>query len=517
MGQSSLSSYGAGEVEEPFLPSNADTLVEYLEGESDDYEQAKLYEHPNRDLGDHMRKKRQELGMTQKKLAEQISAGSRNHVSNWEREVTLPQQYLEVAEELGIDPRWFQDERSGNGGIANYVEGGLSDSAWDVIEGGLLGDGSLSKTDSHVPQYTQASMDRRYVSWLKDELESHGIGASALRENDKKWNNTHTLKTLCYPEFEELEDRWYDDIDDVLDELDDEDEIQRIMKRKEQGHDRVKRVPDDLEMTPEKLLHLHLGDGSLIRQEGTGRGGGRPWVTLYVNGFLRDDIENISDSLEEQGIDTAIHKNKDDYSLKILKDDVKDYYGFLPDMPEGLEDVESSNGYEFSRKWPDYNDKFKMVAKWDGVHDLVRENRLNHETKTNDFSEIVGYEENGISKVEEGSKPQFDTFETIVDELEIDVEEAWNEMIGGTRQSRFHVTEDERFNVNWRGETLGLPVTTENASEIVPEMRDEAGLSQRALAEQTGVSRSTVQGIEYDQRTPTQWTLKKLARGMTEK
>ncbi len=516
MGQSSLSSYGAGEPEEPFLPSNADQLVEYLDGDSDDYEQIKLYEHPDQGLGEYTRSRREELGMTQRELAEQISAGDRNHVSNWEREVTMPQEYLEVAEVLGIDPRWFQDKKNGNGGISNFVEGGLSDSAIEVVEGGLLGDGSLSKADGHAPQYTQASMDRRYVSWLKDELGDHGIAASALREDEKKWNNTHTLKTLCYPEFEELEERWYDDIDDVLDELDDEDELERIKKREGQGHDRVKRVPDDLEMTPEKLLHLHLGDGSLLRQEGTGRGSGRPWVTLYVNGFLREDIENIADALDEQGIDTAIHKNKDDYALKVLQDDVADYYSFLPDTPEDLEDVESSKGYEFSKKWPQYDDKLKMVAKWDGVHDLIQEHRLNHEIKTNDFSDVIGYGSNGISKVEDESKPQFDTFQTIVDELEIDIEGAWNEMKGGTRQSRFHVTEDNRFNVNWRGETLGLPLTPENASELVPEMRDETGLSQRALAERTDVSRTGVQGIEYGKTTPTRWTLKKLARGLAD-
>lgn len=516
MGQSSLSSYGAGEVDEPFIPTNAEQLVEYLDGDSDEYEQLKLYEHPEMELDEYMKSRREELGMTQREVAEQVSAGDRNHVSNWERGISLPQEYLEVAEVLGIDPRWFQDEKRGNGGISNYVEGGLSDSAIDIVEGGLLGDGSLSKNSNHAPQYTQASMDRRYVSWLKGELEERGIGASALRENDKKWNNTHTLKTLCYPEFEDLENRWYDDIDEVLDELDDPDEIQRIRKRKEQGHDRVKRVPDDLEMTPEKLLHLHLGDGSLLRQEGTGRGGGRPWVTLYVNGFLRDDIENISDSLQEQGIDTAIHKNKDDYALKVLQDDVADYYGFLPDVLDELEEVESSKGYQFSRKWPEYDDKLKMVSKWDGVHDLIREHRLNHEIKTNDFSEVIGYGSNGISKVEDESKPQFDTFRTIAEELDIDIEEAWNEMTEGTRQSRFHVTEDERFNVNWRGETLGMPLNADNASEIVPELRDENGLSQRALAERTGISRTGVQGIEYDRTTPTRWTLKKLVRGLAD-
>ncbi len=516
MGQSSLSSYGAGEPEEPFLPSNTDQLVEYLDGDSDEYEQVRLYEHPEMDLGGYLKRRREDLGMTQRELAEQISAGGRNNVSNWEREVTMPQEYLEVAEILGIDPRWFQDEKRGNGGISNYVEGGLSDSAIEIVEGGLLGDGSLSKNEAHSPLYTQDSMDRRYVSWLKDELEDHGIAASALRENDKKWNNTHSLKTLCYPEFEELEDRWYDDIDDVLDELDDEDEVERIRKKKEQGHDRVKRVPEDLEMTPQKLLHLHLGDGSLLRKEGTGRGGARPHVALYVNGFLRDDIENISDSLQEHGIDTAVHKNKDDYALKVLQDDVADYYGFLPDVPEELAEVESSKGYQFSRKWPEYDDKLKMVSKWEGVHDLIKEHRLNYEIKSNDFSEVIGYESNSISKVEDNSKPQFDTFRTIVEELDIDIEEVWNEMTEGTRQSRFCVTEDERFNVNWRGETLGMPLDADNASEVVPEMRDEAGLSQRALAEMTGISRTGVQGIEYDRTTPTRWTLKKLVRGLAD-
>jgi Helix-turn-helix. len=196
-------------------------------------------------------------------------------------------------------------------------------------------------------------------------------------------------------------------------------------------------------------------------------------------------------------------------------DDVADYYSFLPDMPEGLEGVESSKDYNFSRKWPEHEDKLKMVSKWDGVHDLIREKRLNHEVKANDFSEIVGYE-GGVSGVEEGHKPRFDRFNVMAEELEIDIEEAWKEMTGGTRQSRFHVTENERFNVNWRGETLGLPITSDNASDVVPEMRDDAGLSQRALAERTGMSRSGVQGVEYDETTPTRWTIKKLARGLAE-
>nr|EGQ40254.1 MAG: LAGLIDADG DNA endonuclease family, Helix-turn-helix [Candidatus Nanosalinarum sp. J07AB56] len=317
MGQSSLSSYGAGEVEEPFLPSNADKLIDYLDGESDEYEQAKLYEHPHRDVSEQIRKKRLSKGMTQAELAESLSIGG-DRVSRWERALNLPREYQEVAEELDIDPRWFEDERCRSGNHSNFVEGGLPDRAIDMIEGGLLGDGSLSKNDSHVPSYGQVSTDREYVSWLKQHFEQDGISVHNLRERDKKWRNTHSLRTRCYPEFEELEERWYDDIDDVLDELDDKDEIERIRKRKEQGHQRVKRVPDNLEMTPEKLLHLHLGDGSLQREEGTGRGGGRPWVTLYVNGFLRDDIENIADSLAEQGIETAIHKNKDDYTLNVL-------------------------------------------------------------------------------------------------------------------------------------------------------------------------------------------------------
>lgn len=124
----------------------------------------------------------------------------------------------------------------------------LSAAALDIIEGELLGDGFIVAPVSQG-HFKLRTTDQEYANWLLDCLQKEGVpivpsGYAKPGKQISKNGSVQTVFTVCTQttmQFGELHRKWYDG------------------KRK--------RVPNDLEINPTRLLHWWIGDGS-VRSNG---------------------------------------------------------------------------------------------------------------------------------------------------------------------------------------------------------------------------------------------------------
>ncbi|MDY6774242.1 MAG: hypothetical protein SVS85_03495, partial [Candidatus Nanohaloarchaea archaeon] len=94
-----------------------------------------------------------------------------------------------------------------------------------------------------------------------------GDGASLIRNRNGK---AYLAGTYSYPALTRLEEKWYSDLERLVEEREDHPEIDRIREKMDAGFNRIKRVPEDLEIRPRTLLYAHAGDGHLSQDRDGG-------------------------------------------------------------------------------------------------------------------------------------------------------------------------------------------------------------------------------------------------------
>lgn len=122
----------------------------------------------------------------------------------------------------------------------------------DMIEGNVMGDGCLSMNGENA-HFQVRNNSLEYLKYIKRNLPEYLVTDKAISES--KSDSTYLLRTRTCKNFTKLRDKWY------------------------KGD--KKSVPDDFNLTPTKLLHWYIDDGSLnqdkdiprIKVKWAGKGG----------------------------------------------------------------------------------------------------------------------------------------------------------------------------------------------------------------------------------------------------
>ena len=201
---------------------------------------------------------------------------------------------------------------------ANTLE--LSPYLCALLEGELLGDGSLVPCSKYTAVYGHASKHKAYVEWLSEEFASEGMEqagvireAQAFNEDTGRTSKTYVYRSLCYPVLLEWRKRFYPEPEDK------------------------KIVPEDLILDPIRCRQWYLGDGHLAKSQRQ-----RPAIYLYTCAFDAHSIQRLREQLSELGIVTTLQPSRN--QLYIGADYMQRFLDYIGPCPESVEEV-------FGYKW----------------------------------------------------------------------------------------------------------------------------------------------------------------------
>lgn len=154
----------------------------------------------------------------------------------------------------------------------------------DFLDGLILGDGCLRRERHNSPTAVYSHTDKHgdYISWLATILTLRGLEVSSIWSNTRQ--GTWRLYSRSYKELAALYKRWY-----PL---------------------RKKRVPFDLELSPDLVANWYIGDGS-YRRGNLGRNGQRTKKSEAIRlctEFDPDGRTRLSHSFEALDIQNSINK-----------------------------------------------------------------------------------------------------------------------------------------------------------------------------------------------------------------
>jgi hypothetical protein len=183
----------------------------------------------------------------------------------------------------------------------------------EIVEGELLGDGSLQGRSLWSARYAHANKNRQYLVWLNTLLSDEGVQTGMIRHRVK--NNGaeyYETKTKTHTAFYGLYQRFYPE--------------------------GKKRLPLDLILTPTKCLHWYLGDGFRSKKR----------CVLATCAFHIDALKNVMSQLEvfhphtRKVASTMSHPYG--YGI-VLTLDFLDHIGSCPS------EIESIYGYKWDRSY----------------------------------------------------------------------------------------------------------------------------------------------------------------------
>lgn len=137
----------------------------------------------------------------------------------------------------------------------------LSDTQTSVIEGELLGDGSISKEYNSTFKVTDKHY--KYCNWIREIFPDTMFTENSIHEKEEQSDNTYTVQSRYLVNLNSYRNSWY-----------------------KEGN---KCLPDSFKLDSIKLLHWYLGDGYL--------NGGSPclsgtWLSVDSAKRLKESIES---------------------------------------------------------------------------------------------------------------------------------------------------------------------------------------------------------------------------------
>lgn len=170
----------------------------------------------------------------------------------------------------------------------------LSSKALEIIEGELLGDGSLtsSRVNSSF-EHSTANIDYGKYLYKLLQKEIVPLGKPEILVGRNGGNPQFRTRTICNKTFTELRGKWYPFGKKI--------------------------IPEDIKLTSTECLHWFLGDGS-----------GGSGLVLHTNCFSNKDIEILRNRLYNIGIKTSIHSRNRIYIFKNYADIFLKYIGECP-------------------------------------------------------------------------------------------------------------------------------------------------------------------------------------------
>lgn len=180
----------------------------------------------------------------------------------------------------------------------NYLKSNptILNEARNYIDGLILSDGYIKNGSPKASLYVQKCKHKEWLDVISKYLKEQKIECTISNRTFhttgfcKTGTSYYQLHTYRYIEFEQLRNKWYkkwyniDNYPETLWHLDNESDEYFIWK---------KTIPKDVCLNPECVANLYIGDGSISKHKG------HYYISLSTQGFLKEDIIFLSDSLSE--------------------------------------------------------------------------------------------------------------------------------------------------------------------------------------------------------------------------
>lgn len=233
----------------------------------------------------------------------------------------------QLADELGVTPgtirKWIlrygfelrDPDESYHLSHRNQLE--ITPYLHNMLEGELLGDGSIIRSSKWTAHYSHASKHKGYVSWLSAEFASQGMGQSGVirealcNEGTRHASVVYQYQSLNYPELLEMRRRFYP-----------------------YGK---KIVPYDLVLNPTSTRQWYIGDGRLTVSSKQ-----RPNIILYTCAFDHESLDRLLRQLNNLGLVATLQPCRN--QICVWADSVQDFLDYIGPCPSQIEGL-------FGYKW----------------------------------------------------------------------------------------------------------------------------------------------------------------------
>lgn len=179
------------------------------------------------------------------------------------------------------------------------------------LDGLLLGDGCLVlEKDAKNPRFCFGNKYKEYVDYVWKLLRIFNPKKPKPRKRKDKRKDwpaeslSYEFKTKRNPSLNPFYRRWY----------------------RKKDNKNIKKLPQDLKITPIVALHWHLGDGSFDKSTG--------WIHMATDCFSKKEQEAILISqLHRLGIKAKISPHEEKFRIQIPRDYVKKFLDYIGKSP----------------------------------------------------------------------------------------------------------------------------------------------------------------------------------------
>lgn len=228
----------------------------------------------------------------------------------------------QMADELGISPStvrsWLLRHgiqlRSGGESYhlthRNAIQ--ISKHLRSLLEGELLGDGSIIRCSERSAFYSHGSKHEKYVRWLSGLFADQGLRQSgAIRkalcnEGTSHESVIYQYHSLCYPELLDWRVRFYPAGKKI--------------------------VPPDLRLDSIICRQWYIGDGGLTKSRRQ-----RSAIILYTCAFDPDSLEQLREQLGELGFVTTLQPSRNQLYMPATY--VSEFLSYIGDCPKPIRDI----------------------------------------------------------------------------------------------------------------------------------------------------------------------------------
>ncbi len=287
---------------------------------------------------------------------------------------------------------------------------------YDVIQGSLLGDGSIRSQNKKYFSFKISGRDERFVKWLEHLFNNFKIKCWISKDNQNLFSVWFYINTCPYPTFLSLRNKWY-----------------KINNGKTR-----KIIPKNIQLTSTSLLFWYLGDGSLIRRKFDPNR--VPPIVLATNCFSKKDIDFLVQKLKELKLTFYPVKYKSGFTGKesghCLYSNTQDgtpfrFFKFIGlECPEEIENYSTgSKGIYheekfFRNKWSTEEDWIKILSNIKEIGPILREKRLRLELSQNQLGKRIDIRRENIRDVELMKRNfRVKNFRKILNALNLDIDD----------------------------------------------------------------------------------------------
>ena len=282
----------------------------------------------------------------------------------------------------------------------------------DIIQGNLLGDGSVRSQSGKYFSYKITAKDERFTEWLRKIFNGFGIKCWISQDNQNLFSVWFYINTCPYTELLSLKLKWYQKINGKI----------------------AKIVPRDLKVTPANLLFWYLGDGSLIRRRSDSNR--VPFIVLATNTFSKGDISFLIQKLKELNLNlypvkykSGFTKKESGYCLYSKTQDGTPYRFFkliglecpkeISNCSTGRKGIYHEEKF-FKDKWPIEEDWVKILSNVKGIGKILRARREELGISRKELTKMLNVNKDYTRKIESGRRnPSVNKFRTILNTLNI--------------------------------------------------------------------------------------------------